>query len=235
MTLNQVIRRIQKIAEAHKQIRSFFQGDVQEFLTDKGRAYATVLAQITSGNLSTGSKAVSVSIRLWFLDLVNVSAGAKLNELDVQSDMLEVGKDILGQINNPVFNDWRLSSDNTLQIVSEQLDDMLAGCYVDITITTMYPQNICQVPTELTDYSPTDNDMKLVYDEIYIATGTEGTTLTVPAIQGKKVLFVVRDNAPLYKVSNNPGSTEYTWDFTNIGLSVQTAPGQRFLILYRTL
>jgi len=47
-------------------------------------------------------------------------------------------------------------------------------------------------------------------------------------------LYVTRENGVLYPVSNLPGSTEYTFNGTDIGLGTPiNVTGERFLILYR--
>jgi len=235
MTLNQAVRRIQKIAESHGQVRAFFQGKVTDFLDDKGRKYVAVILQLNGGTISTTGKAATVSARLYVLDLVHIAADARSNELDVQSDCLSIALDLLAQIAYPKYDDWILSTDNSIQMLEEEMEDYLAGCYVDIAIRWPFTQNVCQVPTELTDYSPIDNDMKFVYDTIYVATGAEGKTLTIPDISGKKILLITRDSAILYKTSSAPDSTQYTWDFTSIGLGTDTGAGQKFLILWRNI
>lgn len=233
MTLNQVIRRISQIALAHKQIRNFYQGRVSNFLTDKTTRYASVFMQDNGGRISITGHATTLNYKLFFLDLVHVSEDTKRNEQDVQSDMVSVAMDILAQINNGNYDDWKLSGDNNLQLVVEYDNDMVAGCIVDISLSIMFAQNICQIPTDLTNYIPIDTEMKLVYDEKYIATGAEGTTLSIPIIKGKKILFITRENNPIYKVSAFPDPVEYTWDDVNIVLGVIVNPGERFLILYR--
>lgn len=240
MTLNGVIKRISEIATGHKQVRTFARGQVTDFTTDRTTKYPAVFMQDTAGKISMDGHAITVNYRLFFLDLVNVSENTKQNELDVLSDMLSVAADILAQINNNNFDDWRLSSDNNLQFVSEGDDgesngDMVAGLYVDISMRTLYTQNICAVPTTFTDYIPTDNtDMKLVYDKVYSSVGTEGTVLNIPEVVGKKIILVTRENAPIYRVSNAPDSAEYTWNDIVITLGRAVVnPGERFLILYR--
>lgn len=70
----------------------------------------------------------------------------------------------------------------------------------------------------------------------YVATGAEGTTLTIPTIAAMNVLAIFREGACMYEVSATPDSVEFIWDGTNItlGLGV-TGAGERFLILYRYL
>ena len=145
--------------------------------------------------------------------------------------------DLIAQIAFPGWTDWRVSQTNQIQITEDETEnDMFAGCYIDFTIETPFKQNICQVPTAFTDFSSTiETDMK-VYDKIYMTTGTEGSTLTIPELAGKKILLLIREDNVMYLVSNLPDNTQYTFDGTNIdlGLPVQKA-GERFLILYRTI
>jgi hypothetical protein len=172
--------------------------------------------------------------RIRFVDLVHVSEDAKSNELDVLSDMFSVAMDIIAQMNFPAYNDWKVSLTNNLQRVVEEDGDMYAGWYVDMQIQIIYDQNVCEVPTTITDYVPENpDDMKIVYDVKYVADGTEGTTLSIPEIVGKKILMVTREYSVIYKVSNLPESTEYTWDDAVIELGLETQSGERFLILYR--
>lgn len=233
MTLNQVIKRVQDLATAHKQIRSFGKGLIQDFLVDKTTRYPAVFLQDIAGNISLGNHATALSYRLFIVDLVHVSADAKTNEQDVQSDMVSIAMDLLAQMNNPQYNDWAISSDNNLQLLVENDGDMHAGVVIDFSVRIMFEQNICVIPTDITGYPSTENDMKFIYDTKYVAAGSEGTTLSIPEIVGKKILLITRESAQLYKVSSNPISSEFTWNDTVIGLGAAATIGERFLILYR--
>lgn len=232
MTLNQVIARIKKIILAHKQIRNFyFAGPTSEFLNDHTTRYPSAFLQDTPGSVDLGGKTDNYGFRLYLLDLANVSEDARANELDVQSDMRSIVKDLLAEFNHSTFTDWKISSSNQVALLREELDDLTAGVYVDITFSALWEPDVCAVPSD----SPIQTeDMKLVYDEKYIANGTEGKTLIVPAVVGKKILFITRENAPLYKVSSSPDSVEYVWDGNQITLGTPVnVAGERFLILYR--
>jgi hypothetical protein len=69
----------------------------------------------------------------------------------------------------------------------------------------------------------------------YVATGSEGATLTIPSLAGYEILLIMREGGPIYEVGSSPDSSEFTWDDTDIvlGAAVNMA-GERFLILYRT-
>lgn len=233
MTLNQVIKRIESLALGHKQVQTFRKGFVSDFFADKTAKYPAVCLQDNSGVISLAGHETTLNYRMFIADLVHVSQGTKLNEQDVHSDMVSIAMDLLAQMNNGNYDDWKISTDNSLSLFSENDGDFQAGCVIDFSVKIMYTQNICQVPTDITEYTPTDNDMKYVYDIKYTATGSEGATLTIPEIVGKKVLFVTRESSPIYKVSAAPTSSEYTWNDTIIVLGAVTNPGDRFLILYR--
>lgn len=233
MTLNQVIKRIETLALAHKQVRSFRKGLVSDLFADKTALYPAVCLQDFGGSISLSGHATTLTYKLFFVDLVHVSEDANDNEQDVESDMVSIAMDLLAQMNNGNYDDWKISPDNSVDLIVENEGDMFAGCVVDVSIRIMFQQNICQIPTEVTDYTPTDIDMKFLYDIEYVATGSEGTTLSIPQIVGKKVVLITRGNSIIYKVSNAPISSEYTWDNTIITLGAATNAGERFLILYR--
>lgn len=233
MTLNQVLNRVKQISLGHKQVRSFNKGLVTDFFADKTTKYPAVCLQDLGGNISLTGHATTINYKLFISDLVHVSEDTKSNEEDVLSDMVSIAMDLLAQLNNGNYDDWRVSTDNSLNFFVENENGMHAGCVIDLSIRFMYTQNVCQIPTDITEYTPTDNDMKYVYDIKYVATGSEGTALSIPEIVGKKVLFVTRESSPIYKVSSGPTSSEYTWNDTIVGLGVAANPGDRFLILYR--
>lgn len=69
----------------------------------------------------------------------------------------------------------------------------------------------------------------------YVATGAEGSTLTIPTIAGYDILLIMRESGPIFQVGSAPDSSEFTWDDTDIVLGAAVGgAGERFLILYKT-
>lgn len=66
----------------------------------------------------------------------------------------------------------------------------------------------------------------------YVATGSEGTILTISALAGKNILLVVREGSIMYDTVALPDSTEYIWDSTNFTLGQALRLGERLIILY---
>jgi hypothetical protein len=216
-------------------VRHFGTGLRQDFLSNGDIKYSAVFLQYAGSNISRGSNSASFGFILSVRDLVHVSEDAKTNELDVLSDTFSIMLDLLAQIGYPAYNDWHVSESSSMTSVVEDDGDMNAGWDAGLTIVIPWAQDVCAVPSDILipeEPQPSD-DMKLVYDIKYVADGSEGDTLTVPEITGKKVLLVTREFTPLYRVSNLPAGTEFTWDDMNIGLGLPTMPGERFLFLYR--
>lgn len=242
MTLNQVIGRVKILSGAHKQIRNFYYGNVVDFLTDKKTLYPSFFLQDLPGNIDPIGKQVTMNFRMFLLDLVHVSDDAKQNEQDVQSDMLSVAMDLIAQIDYSGYSDWKIASTVPSQFVTEDMDDMVAGVTADISIVTPWNKNVCAVPANSFSFPLIDTDMKPVYDLVYTATGNEGSTLTIPAIYGKKILMLVRETFTQYEVAafDANQSTEFLWEnssnpLTDIQLGTAVNPSERFLILYRNL
>lgn len=233
MTVNQVISRIRQLTLGHKQIRTFRKGLVSDFFTDKTAKYPAACLQDLGGSISLGNHSSTLNYRMFLLDLVHVSEDTKENEDDVLSDMVSIAKDLLAQFNFGAYDDWKVSTDSSFEFIVEGDNDLHAGITFDFSVQIIFEQNVCQVPTDIIDYNPTDDSMKYIYDEKYTATGTEGTTLSIPAIVGKKILLVTRASSVIYKTSSAPLSSEYVWNDTIITLGASTNPGEQFLILYR--
>lgn len=72
-------------------------------------------------------------------------------------------------------------------------------------------------------------------NKLYIATGSEGSTLTIPEIQGKQILAILRESGPIFEVGSSPLSNQFTWDDNDIVLGAEVGgAGEQFSILYRT-
>jgi hypothetical protein len=242
MTLNQVLQRIKTLATAHKQIKNFYYGNVVDFLAAKTTLYPSCFLQDLPGTIDPAGKQLTINFRMFLLDLVQVSADTKQNEQDVQSDTLSIAMDLIAQIDYSGYADWKIGSGIPTQFVQEEMDDMVAGITVDISIITPWDKNVCAVPANSFTFPIIDTTMKPVYDMVYTSDGSEGSTLTIPEITGKKILMLVRETFTQYEVPafDANQSTQFLWENSdsplvniNLGISVNPDGGERFLILYR--
>lgn len=146
LTLNQIIKRVESICLAHGQVKNFYFGSVTDFLTEKTTEFPSVFAEDMGGSISQTSKEVTLSLNLFFLDLVNVAGNAKENELDVQSDMLSVALDLCAKLNSSEYSDWAVTGTNSYEIIREGENDLYAGVFVKIQIRVPWLQSYCEMP-----------------------------------------------------------------------------------------
>jgi hypothetical protein len=190
-TYNQVVNRLKTLAQSHQQINTVERlGSFQDWLTGDNKVYpACVICNNGSWNIDSVNRITSFSFRIYFLDIQDLSTNARENVQDVWSDMLSVAQDYIAMLISPVYQyDWIIGNTFIGELSDESTEDYVGGAYMDVTIGIDFLADNCQVPQDAVEFPNTDLDMN-VYDVIYIADGTEGTTLSIPEIVGKKVLL----------------------------------------------
>ena len=85
MTLNAIIKRINGICTAHKQLRNFYYGLPTDFLQDQKTLYASAFLQDSSGSLAIGQD--TIAFKLYILDLVHVSEDTKSNVAESRANI----------------------------------------------------------------------------------------------------------------------------------------------------
>ncbi len=66
----------------------------------------------------------------------------------------------------------------------------------------------------------------------YIASGAEGTTITIADLANKNILAILRETGVIFEVESSPDPAEFTFDGIDIELGTDAGPGERFLILW---
>lgn len=142
MTLNQLVKVITNLANAHKQIKSVYFGDLSDYLSrGTENIYPSLYVDLTGGNVA--ERTYTLNFSLYFFDRM---LAENTNETEVLSDQLEICKDILAQLryNNFEFDE---NFQATLSFFTEDTPDLLAGVKADISLEIPYLVNRCDVPT----------------------------------------------------------------------------------------
>lgn len=143
MTLNQVIKKIEDIGNAHNQIKSTFYGSAFDFLSKGSDAlYPAFIFDLNNASIS--GKTLSLSFSLFFMDRM---LPEDTDFQDVISDQLLIAQDIIAQLSYNDF-DFELEQSVTLNSFSESTPDYLAGWQTDITLDLPYIYNRCEVPSD---------------------------------------------------------------------------------------
>ena len=146
ITLNQVIKNLNNIANAHYQINSFGNGAVVEFATSGTTNYPAMWVDYEPSQVQ-GNAYLHV-LRIYIADRL---IKGKKNELELFSDIQQICLDVISQISSNIYG-WKLLSDNiTLNPFSEpRFDDEDAGYYFDVTLRIPFTYDTCQIPFDST-------------------------------------------------------------------------------------
>ena len=148
-TLNQVMRELQEIATAHRQIREYFQGDFFDAVSRDAAQYPLMVATLQPGSLGDGF--VQVNIIITIADKYNLQEYRQVNE--IHSDCLSICNDIkitMQQYRWTEFADinFTLSTDPFIQ----RSQDMTAGWSMNVSLNVFDDGNWCDLPMDDYDF-----------------------------------------------------------------------------------
>ena len=151
LTYNQILRRIKNHAISHLQIDSFYAGNPHEFEAQEDNqvsenvSYAACFCETLGGSIDRTRKFRVYNFRLYFLDRV---MSGNMNEQEVQSDMDLVAQDIVSMMGSDYYTDMEIDPVSSCTFVTEQLNDLVAGVQLDLTVNAYWVPDICQVPRD---------------------------------------------------------------------------------------
>lgn len=177
-TLNQINELLEGIATAHQQINSYGIGDLYDLVANGAVTYPLMFTVINPGQIQ--GKQMSLNLSLLFMDLVHKD---QRNELEVLSDQLQIGTDVVAQLRAPLYEDWFLVNDSvSFEDFTERFNDEVAGYKIDITLNLSEQFNLCALPILGAPAGPSECSPSLVQnsDLSYLVYVASGSTLTLP-------------------------------------------------------
>lgn len=148
MTLNQILRRLERVIRSHKQISSYHFGDALKRLESSDVHYAACFVDLVDGRIDSANKVLTYSVEILLADLVNVSDSAKDNEVEVLSDLARIAEDIFSIVQMSAWDDWDIEKASTLGFFREKFTDETAAVRMVLNISIPYLTNRCQIPID---------------------------------------------------------------------------------------
>jgi len=143
ITLNQVLNILRTICSNHAQINSFIFGQISEISASEQEKYPLVWCDVNDSLMS--ERLFSLNLSLWILDIQRED---NTNEIDVISDTLSIGRDLVAALNNPLYQDYfNVSFDVSFSQVREGMPDVVDGWKLDLSLQLMELNDRCQIPT----------------------------------------------------------------------------------------
>jgi hypothetical protein len=142
MTLNQIVKTLNEIADNHLQINHFFFGEEWDFATS-GVVNCPAMITVLQPSVLEGST-ITQNFKIYIGDLVQKNLS---NKLEVLSDCQLIALDIIYQLQLPVYDFVLINKDNiTLNDFEDSFDCELYGYWFDIKLKLPAPYDRCAIP-----------------------------------------------------------------------------------------
>ncbi len=142
MTLEQIVNTIRTFANAHLQIKSFFEGELSEQNLRQSELYYRFMIELQPSTINVGKEVFSFKVGCF--GKVNLNQG---NRLNVLSDTRQICTDFISYIkNNPGLTNIGIELPITLNDYVEYSDDAVSGYFFDANISQYQSLNYCGLP-----------------------------------------------------------------------------------------
>ncbi len=142
LTYNNLIQLFTNIATAHKQLKSFGNGELWEINGDPKNSGVYPEAWLVPVNTIVRTQTIEYTVRLLVYDLVNKDES---NENEVLSDTLQILSDIT-KVFRYESDNFNLLNDPTFEPFTERFDDEVTGWSAEFVIEVNFPSNDCDMP-----------------------------------------------------------------------------------------
>ena len=142
MTHNQFIKLFTDIATNHRDINSFGNGDLWEYMANEEITRDPVVLWIVLNDDSIVGGVESIKYTFVVMDMVNKD-NSNLDE--VLSDTLRISKDIIAILRQPYYEDYfEIDKNFQLHDFNEKFDSEFAGWQFDIAFKQPFIYDQCQ-------------------------------------------------------------------------------------------
>lgn len=142
MTLEQIIIEIRKFVSAHRQLKSFFEGDIFDFDLTKSQLYPVFTTTLLPSSIGEGVESFTFQFGV-FDKLDNDLA----NRINVLSDARQICTDFIAYMrNNPAMDTIDIGLPITLEDFSTKFTDFTAGYFFTASLSQHQGLNFCQLP-----------------------------------------------------------------------------------------
>lgn len=143
LTINQLAKEFEIMAQEHKQINSFFFGEFfQAFAQADAVVYPLMVVSLLPGGMT--EKAVNVNCVITICDKYITDDMRSVQE--VHSDCLQILRDIDITLRQERFEDLTLSTQATTEPFVERQADIIAGWSMQLSLQIFDKQDWCAIP-----------------------------------------------------------------------------------------
>jgi len=163
LTLNEIVKQLTDIADDHDQIAAYGVGDLAEWNPTE-RNYPLMWVHYVGANTDEG--VLSTVLRVGIFDRVHVGEEGEdvtHHEQEVLSDTQLIILDVLAYFVQGHQTEYYSLHQSDLTPATEQMDDRVAGHFIDITVSQNWDFSKCQIPANFGSPASTVDGLTL-YD-----------------------------------------------------------------------
>jgi len=141
MTINQVVKNLNNIAENHKQINHFFFGEEYDFASSGVVNCPAMIVVLEPSLLQTS--VLTYNFKIYIGDLVQKDLS---NKTEVLSDTLLILLDVIYQVQSTIY-DWSFDTSSiTITDFEDSFDCELYGNWCNMKLRISSPFDRCSIP-----------------------------------------------------------------------------------------
>lgn len=142
MTLEQIVNAARTFAENHDQVKSFFEGQLEDNTVKKDALYYRLMMELQPSVIDEGNE--TFVFRVGVFGKVHSDQS---NRINVLSDTRQICTDFIAYFrNNPDMRMLRINVPVTITDYVDYSDDAVAGYFMDVTLYQYQQLNYCVVP-----------------------------------------------------------------------------------------
>lgn len=141
LTLNNLNKAFNRIADAHQQINSYGFGDPLDMAVSGTIEYP--MMWVIPKGVSAKQGEVAFSFTLLFMDLVHKDES---NKIEVWSDQMQTALDVISELTHPDWPWTFVLPEASSTPFEEKGDDEVAGYSVDLVIRSKFTRDRCAIP-----------------------------------------------------------------------------------------
>lgn len=150
LTLNQIVKRLQTLAEEHKQINTFGFGPPLMFDERKDTRYPACVLNLVSTSIDRNQKQTRYNLDLYFYDLGDATSET-MDEAEIMSDLTLIAEDFAALVNYSGYRDWQADKVFSLEYFKDKLTDWTYCVRMRMTIGVDFLSDRCRVPSTTTN------------------------------------------------------------------------------------
>jgi hypothetical protein len=163
-------------------------------------------------NSTIGGRVESLVFTIIIMDIVK---GGRVNEYEVASDMLEIVKDVIAQLQHPNY-EWEFDSQSvSIEPFTERFTDSVTGYSFKVTLLFPFAFDRCVMPYTPTSIPDIGCPVVTIYDSIgaVVTTVSAGGTYTLSASGGCSGTYNINVNGVL---NQSGSSSDFSIETFNI-------------------